>query len=109
MLSSKYQECIDACYQCLVDCQVCLTAMAGKESKNDCPNCCVECIDACYACIKSMAADSKWAEEYCRICAAICDWCAKQCVEHDHEHCQKCAASCRKCAELCRDMVAQAA
>ena len=105
-MNATYQECIEACQQCLIDCQNCLVQMATKESSNDCPYCCVQCIDACYACIKFMAADSKWAPQYAQLCAEICDYCAGQCGEHDHDHCQRCAKSCRDCAEACRKLAA---
>ena len=80
--------------------------MAGTKSMNDCPKCCVQCIDACLVAIKMMAAGSDYANDYCKLCADICDWCAEQCSEHEHKHCQKCAESCRTCAEECRKMAA---
>lgn len=105
MVNSKYQDCIDACQKCIVVNQDCLINMAGQKSMNDCPKCCVVCIDACYVSVKMMAADSQYAEQYCKICAEVCDYCAGQCAEHDHEHCQACAKACRECAEACRKMM----
>ena len=103
-IPEQYADCIAACQECLIDCQACLAAMATKESMNDCPRCCVDCVDACLIAVKFMASDSKYAKQYCSLCADICDWCAAQCAEHDHAHCQKCAESSRKCAEACRAM-----
>lgn len=105
-IKTTYLNCIEACQQCFIDCQVCLVKMAGQESMNDCPLCCVQCAEACQVCLKMLLADSKWAKDYCRICAGICDYCAEQCGAHDHEHCQRCAASCRACAKACRAVAA---
>jgi len=105
-LRPEIQSCIEACQKCLADCQYCLAQMAGQESGNDCPLCCVECINSCEACIKALLVESKWAGRYCEICAEICEWCAEQCGAHTHEHCQKCAASNRVCAGACRKIAA---
>ena len=106
LLNSSYVECFEACQQCLIDCKVCLAKMAGKESMNDCPYCCVQCIEVLQASIGLMAVNSKFAAEHCALCAKVCDYCAEMCEAHDHEHCKRCAESCRKCAEMCRSMAA---
>jgi hypothetical protein len=98
--------CIEACQRCALDCENCLSEMMGKPSDNDCPACCRECIETCILCTQAMARQSRFADQYCGICADVCDWCAEQCGEHDHDHCQKCAESCRACAEACREMAA---
>lgn len=105
-MESKYKNCINACQQCLVDCQYCLVQMAGKESMNDCPSCCIQCIDAGSICIKFMVADSLFVKDYLRLCAQICEWCAEQCQAHNHEHCKLCATSCMACADECRKHLA---
>ena len=99
---TNYESCIKACQECFIECQNCLVQMAGKESMNDCPLCCIQCIEACLVAIKFMIADSKFTPEYCRLCALICEWCAEQCNQHEHEHCKICAASCLACAKECR-------
>ncbi len=108
LINPSYVRCIEACQQCLIDCQVCLTKMATKESMNDCPYCCLQCIESCQVCLKMMAADSQWAAAYCRLCAEICTYCAEQCGAHDHDHCQRCAESCRACAAACREVASAA-
>ncbi len=94
------QEYIDICRQCMIDCVSCAYEMAGKESMNDCPKCCIECADACEMCMKMMIRGSKWANDYARICSEVCEWCASQCGQHGHDHCKKCAESCRRCADM---------
>lgn len=105
-LPQPYRDCLEACSRCWTDCQYCLVQMAGQDSKNDCPRCCIECINACEACVSALTAQSEWARDYCRICAKICDWCAEQCSAHDHDHCQRCASSSQACAEACRKIAA---
>ncbi len=99
---TNYESCIKACQQCWLDCQNCLTQMAGMDSDNECPKCCLECIEACQICIKLMVADSKFVPEYAQLCAAVCEWCADQCKQHEHDHCKVCAAACMACAHECR-------
>ena len=105
-MSSKYQNCIDACQKCFIDCQKCIVQMVGQKSNNDCPNCCIQCVDACLFTIKLMIADSQFTAKQVLLCAEICEWCASQCQEHDHEHCKACAESCLACAKECRKLAA---
>lgn len=101
-MMTEYEKCIKACRLCFLDCQKCAVQMAGKESGNDCPNCCLQCLDACLLCIKFLFAGSQFSKAYCLLCAEVCDWCAQQCQVHDHDHCKVCAASCVICADACR-------
>ncbi|MBU2927162.1 four-helix bundle copper-binding protein [Winogradskyella psychrotolerans] len=96
------QDLIKINQQCIIDCRVCLIKMAGIESKNDCPKCCIQCADACEALIKMITSDSAYVKQYALLCAEICEYCADHCEEHNHEHCLECAKSCRACAEACR-------
>jgi hypothetical protein len=34
----------------------------------------------------------------------MCEDCADECEQHDHDHCQVCAEVLRECAESCRTM-----
>ncbi|GGW64131.1 uncharacterized protein DUF326 [Winogradskyella epiphytica] len=105
-MKSLYKEVIEACQKCLVDCRVCLTEMARRESVNDCPKCCIECMDACDVLIKMITSDSAYIKQYALLCAEICEYCADHCEEHNHNHCQACAKSCRECAEACMKLAA---
>ena len=104
-MESPYLDCIEACRKCIADCQYCLLQMSGRESKNDCPLCCILCIESCSAALQFLMADSQYAKEYCNICAKVCQWCAEQCAQHDHKHCEDCANSCVKCMEECQKVV----
>ena len=101
-----HQDCIDICHRCAADCYHCLSEMAGMESPNECPKCCIDCSTLCQTAAALMAAGSPYFKEICRLCAEACERCAAACAEHDHDHCQRCAASSRRCAEACRSMAA---
>jgi hypothetical protein len=103
---SEYQACMDACQDCVVNCAVCLYAMTSEASDNDCPSCCLECIEICELTVKALAGGSPNTEKMAALCAELCEWCAGQCSEHDHEHCIRCADSCRRCAAECRQVAA---
>jgi len=103
-MNSKYHSCIEACQKCFIDCQNCIVNMAGQESMNDCPNCCIQCVDNCLTTIKLLIADSPFISKQAALCAEICEWCAEQCQQHDHDHCKICAESCLVCAEECRKL-----
>ncbi len=107
LVNTDYVKCIEACQACAIDCELCLTTMVGVESQNDCPLCCYECIESCLQCVRALVRRSNFTELYCKLCAEICEWCAKQCEEHDMDHCQRCAISCRHCANECRTLVGQ--
>ena len=104
----KYKECIDACVQCITDCEKCIAAMMGKPSHNDSPACCRECIEICRLCVGAMERESPYVQQYCNICAEVCRWCAEQCKDHEHDHCKKCAGSSEACMNACYNLVNQA-
>ena len=64
-MTALQTDCIDACLECLKDCENCLHEMIGKETDNDCPWCCRECVDICGLCARAMARDRKYASKYC--------------------------------------------
>ncbi len=107
MNNEDIRSCIEACFACARDCEVCLHAMMGKKSHNECPACCRECVETCITCALGMSRESRFWRNYCAICAEACRWCAQECGEHEHDHCQKCAESCRKCAELCEKVASR--
>lgn len=101
----QYDNCINACQQAIIDCTLCFKEMVGKESNNNCPECCIECIEVCELTMKALLRNSEKASHYMKLCAEICDYCASQCEQHDRKHCQKCAESCRKCAQACKEVI----
>lgn len=100
------KDCIAACNNCATECGHCFAHMSGMASTNACPSCCVECAAICRLCCDAIARHSPFARQLCKLCADICDWCAKECGAHEMAHCKSCAEACRRCAEACRRMSA---
>lgn len=34
-------------------------------------------------------------------CIEVCNECADECEQHEHQHCQDCAKACRECVKAC--------
>lgn len=62
-----------------------------------------DCADVCSLALKLVARGSDKAGELLELCANMCEDCAEECGNHDHDHCQECAKACRECAEACRN------
>lgn len=103
-LNQSAQACLDACNLCATECGSCFFHMVGQASPNACPACCVECAAMCRLCADAIARNSPFAMQICKLCAEVCDWCAKACGAHDMDHCKRCAEACRQCAAACRGM-----
>jgi len=93
-------RCSQACYECL---DVCLNEQDINPKKN-CMKILIECAKVCEMAVGLMAMNADFAEDYCKICATICDKCAQECKMVQDEHCQKCAQECTTCAEECNKM-----
>ena len=101
-LDRSAKDCIAACNDCATECYQLFAHMVGKKSANDCPACCIECAAICRLCADAIARHSPFAKDLRKLCAKICDWCAKECDAHDMKECKRCAESCRRGAEACR-------
>lgn len=104
-----YKKCIDACLECAVLCNHCASSCLQEKNVEMMTRCIqldMECAAACYTAAQLMSLASSKAEEFCRICADLCNECAAECKKHDNEHCQECARACAKCAEECIHMEA---
>lgn len=93
-------RCSQACYECL---DVCLNEQYINPKKN-CVKILIECAKVCEMAVGLMAMNADFAKDYCKICATICDSCAKECEMVQEEYCQKCAQECTTCAEECNKM-----
>ncbi len=103
----NYQDCIEALLRCATECQQCASFCLREEEDNLMAKCIkldMECAAICYATAQLMNLGSEFAGDLCRICAEICDACAKECAKHEADHCQRCAVECTACAEECRKM-----
>jgi hypothetical protein len=93
-MNSKYDECLEACIECLKACNTCFDACLREDDIKMMAGCIQldrACADACAFAIQAMTTNSPFVKEICRLCADICESCARECAKHDHEHCKKCA------------------
>jgi hypothetical protein len=100
-------ECIRDCLDCFTSCQQ--TAMThclqvgGRHTEPGHFRLMSDCAEICRAAATLMMNDSPFHHELCRLCADICDQCAKSCrdigdMDDCVEACERCAASCRRMA-----------
>jgi hypothetical protein len=109
MAHDKYDDCIEACDACAVECEHCLTACLDEKPVEPLVRCIRldrDCADLCRLAAALMSRDSSFAREVCLLCATTCDACAAECERHDMDHCRRCASACRSCAAECREMAA---
>jgi hypothetical protein len=106
MSHQTYQNCIEACTACAVECEHCGDACLGKVEMADCARACRDCADLCWICSAFMSRGGLAIADLCHTCALICDLCAAECGKHPNDHCRRCADACRRCAEECRRVAA---
>src|SRR5690606_29415499 len=109
MTHQLYQACIDACTACAVACDHCAASCLQEEGVQMMAKCIrldMDCAQICRLAAAYMARDSQFARDICRLCAQVCDACARECASHDADHCQACARACWRCAQECRRMAA---
>jgi Domain of Unknown Function (DUF326) len=66
-----------------------------------------ECASVCWTSASLMSMDSRFAKQFCNLCADICEAWARECERHRVDHCQKCGQTCHACADECRRMARQ--
>ena len=106
---NTYKSCIEACLKCAVLCNYCASSCTKEEDVKMMSLCIqldMECSAICYAAAQLMSLGSERANEICKICAGICETCAKECAKHNNLHCKECSVACENCAIECRKMVA---
>ena len=105
--NTKYQSCIDACIRCAEACEFCATSDLKEQDVKMMASCAQinrECAEVCWTSASLMSMDSQFAKQFCKLCADICDACARECDRHNVEHCKRCAQACCSCAEECSKM-----
>jgi hypothetical protein len=105
---SKYEDCIDQCIACAVECRHCIGACLHEEDIKVLTHCIKlndDCAAICLLAMNAMVSSSEFTDDICKLCANICTACAIECEKHSHmQHCARCAAQCRKCAAACTSM-----
>lgn len=107
MPDQNYASCIEACNECAVACHRCASACLQEPDIKMMARCIaldVDCAGICQLAAAAMARGSEQANDFCSLCASICDTCGDECAKHAMGHCQECAATCRRCADECRRM-----
>lgn len=112
MSHQEFASCIEACVRCAQECEHCATACLDEQNVAKMARCIrldMDCAEVCWSASAFMSRGSKFAHDYCRLCAEICEACGEECRKHEHDHCQSCADACEHCAEECRRMSVAAA
>ena len=107
MTYHHYQKCIEACLHCATLCDHCASSCLQEKNVQEMTHCIqldMECAAICYTAARLMSLGSDKVEEYCRLCATICNECAEECRMHNNEHCQECAKACMQCADMCMEI-----
>lgn len=108
MLNPKYQQCMDECYECAIVCENCSSTLVREGSMKEMVRC-IEltrvCAEVCRTAITIMSQSSQFAEQFCILCAEICQECSDECGKYKYrDHCQQCSDICYECAQTCREL-----
>ena len=96
---------------CAKMCLSCADACTAEEmDMTQCVRSCLDCAEVCDTTarlgLRRSGSNELVLREMLEFCARVCDLCAAECEQHDHEHCRLCAQMCRECAEDCRTAAA---
>lgn len=106
-VTNSFQSCIDSCSKCTQACYECFEACINEPDLNarrSCVKMLIECARMCETSVASMSMNAQFSKQHCKMCADVCDACAKECDMFTDDHCKKCADICRMCADECRKM-----
>ncbi|MFB9865300.1 four-helix bundle copper-binding protein [Rufibacter immobilis] len=109
MHNSQNRPVIDALQECILACEHCASACLQEEHVKMMARCIQldrDCADICRLTATLLARGSVHGKHLLRECIEVCEACAAECAQHDHDHCQACAEACRRCAEACRSLAA---
>ena len=109
MSHEKHQETIDLLLKCATECNHCTSACLDEQDVKKLARCIklnIDCMEVCYLTASYLSRGSEQGDGIMRICAEICEACARECEKHSNmEHCMRCADICHKCAEACSQPV----
>lgn len=105
-MAAMMQPCIDECQKCHITCLsmatgFCLTK-GGAHTAPAHIGIMLDCAQICATTADFMARGSAQHVAMCRLCADICDACARSC--EGLAGMEACLATCRACAKSCRAM-----
>jgi hypothetical protein len=103
----EHKQCIDACLKCAAICNHCIASCLQEPDPKMMVKCIqldIECAAICYATAQLISLDSEHASTLWKLCAEICEACAKECAKHFNKHCKECVEACLDCAAECNKM-----
>lgn len=103
----KIKECLEACNECH---QICLhetmnhcLEIGGEHIAPDHIRLMLNCATICQASVDLMLSRSVFSYSLCKLCAEVCEECARSCERLGMDECAK---ICRECARSCKIMAA---
>lgn len=100
----RNEKLIHALGNCINHCNYCADACLDEENLKMMVNCIRTdraCAAVCSALNQVLATGYKDVNGLVEECIKICNACADECENHDHDHCAACAKACRECAKAC--------
>jgi hypothetical protein len=108
LMTAEMRACIEECLHCHGIClgmamNHCLE-QGGKHVEPGHFRTMLACAEICQTAVNFMLIGTQRHRETCRICADVCEECAKSCEQVGGM--EECVQVCRRCAESCRRMTA---
>jgi hypothetical protein len=98
------KECLD-CYKTCTETRLYCLAMGGEHAGPKHLATLEACAEICRLSAHLMMIDSEFQDKLCKLCAEICEDCAKDCDSFtDDDVMHACADVCKRCALACREM-----
>lgn len=98
-------ECIDNCFEAAQAAEYCADQCAEQGSEMArCLRLCRDVADLVTLHARWMARNAEHSSRLAAVCADLCETCADECAQYDHEHCQIAEDALRACAASCREL-----
>ena len=78
--------------------------LAGKAATPERLKLFADCISICKTSHDFLKRGSQFHPEVCKVCADVCNACAKSCQELNDPKLKECIEECKKCADSCQKM-----
>ena len=105
----RNQEILDKLSNCINYCNYCADACLEEDNVKMMVKCIRTdrvCASVCATLADVLVTKHDNVKGLMDYCIQICEECAKECEQHDHQHCKDCAKACRECAEACKKYAA---
>lgn len=98
------KQLIEELYFCEAECKQFLKEYIAERENKKLKRCMMlaqECADICRVTAVVVERKSENSDEFLKLCAKICNYCAEECKKYNIDYCQKCAQVCSNCFEMC--------